>query len=117
MLAFLTYSPVLPILNEPIDRGWDGACWPPTEWSADRRQLCRLALQADMALRLCNTCSLLAVLLAPFCAKGPWPDQLGFGVRDARVVGRWGVQGPGPTWFDFCPVRLGSVGNAVVGRS
>ena len=48
---------------EPIGRAWDGACWPPpTEWSADRRQLCRLALRADMALRLCNTCSLLAVL-------------------------------------------------------
>ena len=55
---------------EPIGRAWDGACWPPAEWSADRRQLCRLALRANMALRLCNTCSLLAVLLAPSCAKG-----------------------------------------------
>ena len=68
MLAFfLTYSPGLPIPNEPIGRGWDGPCWPPTEWSADRRQLCRLALRADMALRLCNTCSLLAAR----CAIGP----------------------------------------------
>ena len=57
---------------EPIGRASDGACWPPTECSAIRRQLCWLALRADMALRLCNTCSLLAVLLAPSCAKGAW---------------------------------------------